>query len=358
MSYNEQNTESQNTTNNSVSLLGGTFYALIIGFGLQIAPLLFVESGTIDCSIIITFEVIGIVFFGILLMCRTNEYKLPETTKNSLTWRSVTLKQFSEFLVEQDSVKEQGAVRVLDLIFDNLLIKIILIIVSLYFAFDGDILKSAIAVDLAFVPAIILRPFKEAKSPYQLLDRSKVHIQTLANNPIIFPHSIVPQFAIATTAENRPIIQDKIRLNLEFNDQPKDWLCNMISYTENDVQSKKYPYLYYVLVIKGRAAYSNTSFTNAIRSILSEIGEENSSFLSNGNIWQLEAKTDDGNSVFVIRKSDSAKPAYTTTPKEADQLVDIAKRIYIIRDMLQPYVKEEEKPKNRINIKKKKPYKL
>ncbi len=335
-------------------MISGTFIALLIVFGIQLLPLtnevLFLEEGF---SVVVA--IICIILLWFIGLTATPEYKIPNSG-NAPTWRSVSLEQFDTFLEDQKQSKDSGMISILSFIFDNTIIKAIVAIIGLYFA-TFDIVKSALIIDIAFVPGIFIRPFTSPKTPYVMLSRSSKFVTYIIktieeheNNNLI---TAKPQFAIDVIGNNRPVIQDQLRINLEYPDMPDDWLCSTIFYTENDVQSKRYPYFYYVLVIKKKHAYSNYKFIKRIHSLIERINEEHSSFFRNKHIWTLETNLDGGNSVFVIRKSDDSTLAYTTSMQEAGQLPIIASEIYKMRYLLQ----DSKKEKTGSNNSKKKKYK-
>ncbi|MBQ9395009.1 MAG: hypothetical protein IJU23_05770 [Proteobacteria bacterium] len=78
-----------------------------------------------------------------------------------------------------------------------------------------------------------------------------------------------------------------IRLQVAMKKKYKNLLCSMVSISKNKVQSARFPYAYYVIVLKGNQPHT--------------LAQELSSICQN-SVFRCEANMNDGNTVYVFTK--------------------------------------------------------
>ena len=101
------------------------------------------------------------------------------------------------------------------------------------------------------------------------------------------------------------------KTTLRFAKNYRRVLCTMVSIAMNEVRLIKFPYAYYVIVIKG------TEDPNILADLLA---------LTQNTAFMPQHKIDDGNTIYVITKDASTSIPYCTTDKDIEDLLQIIAR--------------------------------
>ena len=136
--------------------------------------------------------------------------------------------------------------------------------------------------------------------------------------------------------DNGEISMRDFRFNIVPKQRIPGLLCSMVAMTVNNVRYLSYPYHYLVFVFKGTELAGNENFKSAIDTIASDRAERRKidpddidalDEFDSSTHFKLDVKTDGGNSIFVILKSENSFEAYTTSEKDCALLMNVALKI-------------------------------
>ena len=135
--------------------------------------------------------------------------------------------------------------------------------------------------------------------------------------------------------DNDDISLRDIRFNIVSKNRIPGLLCSMVAMTVNNVRYSSYPYHYLVFVFKGTALAQDASIQQALSDIAGDKSERSKidpddfdalDEFDSETRFDLDVKTDDGNSIFVILKSKKSYEAYTTNQSDCRSLMSVASR--------------------------------
>ena len=279
-------------------------YGMYYGDGRQIASLIY-------CFIL---------FAPFVFASMSNNLKKIFNPDEEIVWRTVSYDKFKGFI--ENNIKCNSLFFRIVYKFYNSAIVIVIaffsISIAVKYSQSNQFAMAATVMNLAFVPVLLVNCLASPEPPNEALKFYAASVEVLISkfDKIALPYSLQMGLGVY---DGKPFVKDNIRIMIDYPDKPDTWLCSMISFTKTKVKSEQYPYVYFVLVIKGPKAVHNTRLLGYINDAIS---------YSYKGLWNLEAKVQDDNSVFVITKGKLAIRSYYTSPEEVEMLPVIADRIY------------------------------
>ena len=196
-------------------------------------------------------------------------------------------------------------------------IRVIGVILAIYFFFVQDVPHAVICIDIPYIPfsLFLLKygvnyddAFDNFHLPAYTVKSEKLDAigQLLKESKEYSEFTLTPEFQIKHKSDHNCITDAKT--TLRFAKRYHNVLCTMLAISMNNVRYDYFPYAYYVIVIKGT---DGPDISDELKSLCKDTK------------FSLERKEEDGNAIYVIKKGERRLDPYHTDENDLRALVSI-----------------------------------
>ena len=276
---------------------------------------------------------------SLILMCGpafgtsdyTKDFARPAKDAATTKWKTFDAETAARFIQELQiervpPIRKKAGIDYLLTILGSLALRIIGVLVALLFFSDDNYGAAAIAIDIPFIPYGLFQirygvgpgeAFSNTALRSCRADRSKLETTSLLLSQSLRYAEFKMNGQLEIEHGTRNIVTDA-KMSIRYTERYRDLLCGMISISMNRVQSRVFPYAYYVIVVKGQ---DKSRLPLALSDVVAN------------TVFSIERNFQDGNTVYVMTKQAGVK--YHTDINDLHVLLDIvARSTYAMRDCL------------------------